>query len=129
MSHVHPTLGQLVTADEPRDCLHIAVAPVQAAVNLSPDSHVQITPDGRAATGPNPGYDRTIRVLHDKGYQRLDSFTRTAERGCILPESHWEIWAGPKGTLVLQVWTKGNGVHVLGTMGLGHTDDELKAAL
>lgn len=78
---------------------------------------------------PNPGYDRTIRVLNEKGYRRLDSFERKAERGVIFPETHWEIWAGPKGTLVLQVWTKGNGVHVLGTMGLGNTDADLRAAL
>lgn len=78
---------------------------------------------------PNPGYDRTIRILHEKDYRRLDSFERKAERGQLVPETHWEIWAGPKGTLVLQVWKDGNGVHVLGTMGLGQTDEDLRAVL
>lgn len=47
-------LGILLDATAKRDALHVAVAPVIAAHRLSPGAHVQLTSDGRAATGPNP---------------------------------------------------------------------------
>ncbi len=53
MSH-QPPIGQILTMPQERDALHFAIAPVEAAINLSPGAHVQLTSDGRATTGPNP---------------------------------------------------------------------------
>lgn len=78
---------------------------------------------------PNPAYDQTVVILNGAGYHRLDTFKRATNPGYLTPEDHFELWAGPKGTLILQVWKDGNGVHVLGTMGLGSTFEDLKAAL
>lgn len=76
----------------------------------------------------NPAYEKTCDILREAGYQRLDSFSRgpTFARP---PEDHFEIWAGRKGTLILQVWSDGNGVATYNNWSMGYTFDQLKAAL
>lgn len=79
----------------------------------------------------NPAYEKTCDILRDAGYQRLDSFRRhlRAPEFASPPEDHFEIWAGRKGTLILQVWNGGNGATTYNNWSMGHTFDELKVAL
>lgn len=42
------TLGTIITANEGRDAIHIAVYPIQAAERLQPGNHVFINADGNA---------------------------------------------------------------------------------
>jgi len=78
---------------------------------------------------PNPGYDRTVAILREAGYNRLRSFEAKHERGEIVPEIGFEVWGGRKGTFILQQWKGGNGAHLYGTQGLGYTFEDLKAIL
>jgi len=78
---------------------------------------------------PNPAYDQTVAILREAGYQRLSDFNRERLPGYIIPETHFEVWGGAKGTLILQVWKDGNGVATYADWPLGHTFDELKAAI
>lgn len=41
-------LGQIITAEQQRDAVHVAVAPVTAAHSLSPGDHVGFLSDGKA---------------------------------------------------------------------------------
>lgn len=47
-------LGEIITTEQHRDAIHVAVAPVEAAHNLSPGARVQLNHEGRAATGSSP---------------------------------------------------------------------------
>ncbi len=78
---------------------------------------------------PNPGYDRTAKVLIEKGYSCASEFTRKKEPGYIYPEIRFEIWVGPKGCVMIQVWKDGNGCDVYTNWQTGHTDETLKEAL
>ncbi len=78
---------------------------------------------------PNPGYDRTAKVLIDAGYRCASEFERKPERGFNIPELRFEIWIGTKGCVMVQVWKDGCGCDVYTNWHVGHTDDELKAAL
>jgi hypothetical protein len=42
-------LGQIITGDQFRDAIHIAVAPVVAAYNLSPATHIGLDSEGKAS--------------------------------------------------------------------------------
>lgn len=50
----HPTFGALLGPDDHRDAVHMAVAPVTAAVRLSPGQHIGIGADGRADVVDKP---------------------------------------------------------------------------
>ncbi len=78
---------------------------------------------------PNPGYDRTAKVLIDAGYRCVREFTAKSERGIVMPERRFEIWIGTKGCVMVQVWNDGCGCDVYLNWCAGHTDEELKAAL
>ena len=80
---------------------------------------------------PNPGYDRTIALLREAGYHRLRSFqcSDAMGRGITAPEVGMEVWAGPKGVLLVQQWTKGCGAQVYLGWGAGQTFEELRGAL
>ena len=78
---------------------------------------------------PNPAYDTTCTILRAAGYNRLDEFKRQQLRGYLCPKDRFEVWGGPKGVVFLQVWKDGNGVNAMANWPLGHTFDELKAAL
>lgn len=41
-------LGQIITSQQERDAIHIAVAPVTAAEKLNPGDHVALTQEGEA---------------------------------------------------------------------------------
>jgi hypothetical protein len=43
-------LGQLIDSPQERDAIHVAVAPVEAAEDLSPGQHIGIRLDGRASS-------------------------------------------------------------------------------
>jgi len=45
-----PKLGQLITEDQYRDAVHIAVAPVVAGMTLKPGAHIGFTDNGDAYT-------------------------------------------------------------------------------
>ena len=47
-------LGKLITGDQVRDAVHIAVAPVTAADTLMPGQHVGLDSDGRAGASDKP---------------------------------------------------------------------------
>jgi hypothetical protein len=47
-------LGKVIITPQEKDAIHIAVAPVEAAHNLSPGARVQLAPDGRAVQGSKP---------------------------------------------------------------------------
>lgn len=49
MSDAQTKLGQLIDGDRNRDAVHIAVAPVIAAVELKAGMRIGLTSDGRAA--------------------------------------------------------------------------------
>lgn len=78
---------------------------------------------------PNPGYDRTAKVLIDAGYRCAREFSAKPERGIVMPERRFEIWIGRKGCVMVQVWTGESGCDVYTNWSVGHADDELKAAL
>ncbi len=78
---------------------------------------------------PNPGYARTAVVLQDNGYQCIRQFSAVLPRGLVASEDCFQVWAGRKGTLILQVWKDGHGVSTYADWALGHTFEELKAAL
>lgn len=42
-------IGQLITSEQNRDAIHMAIAPVIAAEKLAPGDHVGLLPDGRAS--------------------------------------------------------------------------------
>ena len=77
----------------------------------------------------NPGYDKTRAILIQKDYFCASQFTRKAQRGIVLPELCFEIWTGPKGCVMVQVWKDGNGCDVYTNWTVGHTFGELQAAL
>lgn len=86
----------------------------------------------RSAPTPraNPAHDKTVAILHAKGYNRLRSFqANDCPRGAKPCEVGFEVWAGPKGTLIVQQWTEGNGAAVYASWPLGHTFEALEAAL
>ncbi len=78
---------------------------------------------------PNPAYDATTAILRGADYRCISEFTRQKERGYLMPEDHFEVWAGAKGTIIAQVWKDGNGVALYANWPLGYTHDDLKAAL
>lgn len=80
---------------------------------------------------PNPGYDQTIAILREAGYQCGRQFraSDSALPGFIPSEDCFEVWLGPKGVVIVQRWTKGNGAMVYLGWGAGSTFEELKAAL
>lgn len=78
---------------------------------------------------PNPAYESTTAILREAGYNRLSEFKRQQLPGYLIPETHFEVWAGRKGTLILQVWKDGHGVATYADWPLGHTFDALKEAL
>lgn len=80
---------------------------------------------------PNPAFDRTIALLIEKGYQCGSCFKRDAEssRGLNIPETHFELWVGPKGCVIVQEWKDGNGCDVYVNWAAGHRFDEMGAAL
>ncbi len=78
---------------------------------------------------PNPAYDKTCDILRESGYNRLSEFKRAKLAGYTIPESHFEIWAGRKGTIIMQVWNDGNGCSTYANWPLGHTFEALKEAL
>lgn len=45
-------LGQIITTEQERDAVHIAVAPVVAAADLYPGQHIGLTPDSQAYVPP-----------------------------------------------------------------------------
>lgn len=47
-------LGQIITTEQHRDAIHVAVAPVKAAHVLVAAEHVEIRPDGTAFRGTKP---------------------------------------------------------------------------
>lgn len=47
-------LGKLLTGDESRDAIHIAVAPVMAGENIRPGQHIGLLSNGRAGITSNP---------------------------------------------------------------------------
>jgi hypothetical protein len=47
-------LGQLITDQQQRDAIHIAVAPVIAAEAMEPGQHIQLDADGKACSGKKP---------------------------------------------------------------------------
>lgn len=72
MSHTHPTLGRPPSSTDQHDAIHICIAPVIAAVNLSPGTHVRLSSDGRAAPGPKPiGITDPFRGSIAKAGQRV----------------------------------------------------------
>ncbi len=44
-------LGQIITTEQHKDAIHVAVAPVVAGENLSPCAHVCLAEDGRVVVG------------------------------------------------------------------------------
>lgn len=78
---------------------------------------------------PNPAYQRTSSLLIEKGYSCAREFTAKREPGTYILEERFEIWIGPKGCVMIQVWKDGNGCDVYTNWNAGHTFDELKAAL
>ncbi len=80
---------------------------------------------------PNPGYDGTIKVLSEAGYQCARQFraSDSMERGVIPSEDCFEVWLGRKGALIVQRWAKGHGAHVYVSWASGATFEDLKAAL
>lgn len=78
---------------------------------------------------PNPAYETTCKILREAGYNRLSEFKRAKMDGYLIPESHFEVWGGRKGTLIMQVWKDGNGCSTYADWSLGHTFDQLKEAL
>lgn len=78
---------------------------------------------------PNPGYDRTEKALRDAGYRCQDDFVRKPESGYVYPEIRFEVWTGPKGVVIVQVWKDGHGCEAYANWPLGSTSDDLKAAL
>jgi hypothetical protein len=80
----------------------------------------------------NPAYVTTADILRISGYAPIRSFSATKQFGYANPESRFcrfEIWGGPKGTLILQIWKDGNGVSAYADWPLGHTFTELEKAL
>ena len=57
------TLGSVITPEEGRDAIHLAVEPVEAAQKFAPGEHVKLNDDGRA-----------IRALTGKGLGIVDPF-------------------------------------------------------
>lgn len=56
------TLGTIITADEGRDAIHVAVFPAKAAENLRPGDHVGFDTDGNAEWNA-PGDDSAIGIV------------------------------------------------------------------
>lgn len=79
--------------------------------------------------GTNSAYDRTRAILERKDFILIRAFEAKTERGVSYPETHFEIWAGPSDTIILQVWKDNCGCHLYGSKQYGHTFDDLEAAL
>lgn len=79
----------------------------------------------------NPGYDGTIAILREAGYHCRRQFRATdgLEPGMIPVEDLFELYVGPKGVVIVQKWAGGHGAHCYVNWGIGHTFEELKAAL
>jgi hypothetical protein len=77
----------------------------------------------------NPAYETTVQLLRAARYDCIRSFVAIRQPRCINPEIRFEIWAGRRGTLILQVWKDGNGVSAYADWPLGHTFTELEKAL
>jgi hypothetical protein len=77
----------------------------------------------------NPACETTVQLLRAARYDCIRSFKAVRQFGCANPENRFEIWAGPKGTLILQFWGDGNGVSAYADWPLGHTFTELEKAL
>lgn len=63
MNQYTPNLGQVPTEDARRDCVHIAVAPIEAGMPLDPGDHVYLTADGQAAKNLGRKESLTIGVV------------------------------------------------------------------
>lgn len=44
-------LGEIITTEQHRDAIHVAVAPVEAGERLTPGTHVTLRADGKAVSG------------------------------------------------------------------------------
>lgn len=77
----------------------------------------------------NGGYVRTRAILDKKDYILIRTFEAKARRGVRYPESHFEIWASPSDTIILQVWKDNNGCHLYGSKQYGITFDDLEVTL
>lgn len=63
-------IGQIITDEQPRDAIHIAVAPVVAAEKLFTGQHIGMTPEGTATThvfNPIGIVDPFLRVPVEQG--------------------------------------------------------------
>lgn len=79
-----------------------------------------------------PGSDArpaVVRALIETGYQCIRSFEAKSQHGELLPETHFEFWGGRKGVIILQFWKGNSGIHCYADWPMGHTIDDLKAAL
>jgi hypothetical protein len=54
-------LGQIITTEQQRDAIHIAVAPVVAGEPLKPGQHIGVLPNGEAVS--SNGVDPTIGIV------------------------------------------------------------------
>jgi hypothetical protein len=86
------TLGKIITSDEKRDAVHIAVAPVLAARKLYPGQRVGILPNGQA----------TIRSDGVEEIGIVDPFLS----GPVFEKQRFWLWLNP-GTVtsVRHDWT------------------------
>jgi hypothetical protein len=81
----------------------------------------------KEAVGDCQAVAKTHSILESKNYHMVD---------CVAPPSrlysHWlrlEIWTGPKGVLIVQVWKDDNGCSTYANWPTGNTFDELEAML
>ncbi len=75
---------------------------------------------------PNPAYDKVRQILLNAEYTHLRSFQPDDVEHSA--EDRFEVWAGRKGSLILQVW-KDAGLEYYANWPLGLTYDDLKEAL
>ena len=71
-----PKLGELITEPQPRDAIHIAVAPVTAGETLRPGQRIGFATEGDAFTvvGNTPTVGIVDPFLHEKAVYKGDRF-------------------------------------------------------
>lgn len=83
----------------------------------------------------NEGYERTVALLRQKGYECIREFEAKSPLGCLVCEDRFEMWlwipedGGSSKMIIIQVWPDCRGVAVYSSAGLGHTFEELEKAL
>lgn len=92
MTDTPPKIGQIITGEEQRDAVHIAVAPVTAAYPMEPGEHIGLDDNGRASNHAAKNIGIVDPYLNDD-VQQGQRFFMFLYPGTITSLNH--LWTHP----------------------------------